>query len=265
MPGVLLLSLAFSARSARAEPSVWVIDDGEKIRRDATSTPFERGEQNPVWRPGAPVRLFAVRNESIAFQVVVEAGDAALDAVSVDLSELDGPASAKLAAPTLAPADAMRLVGRPIERFVEHFVSPRRASGGRTPGEALGWEPGSGPPSSAWVGPVPDALVPVELAAPWVPYPMRVEPRTNGIVWVDLNVPADQPAGAYAGLLDVRDGPRSLAAIRVELRIAEARLPESAVARDALLRSRGARPAYRRGRGVPSVEGPPRSPHRADA
>ncbi len=222
---VVALAIALATRGVRAAPSVWVIDDGEKIRRDATATPFERGEQNPVWRPGHPVRLFAMRNESVALQVVVEADDVRLDAVSVDLKELDATGGVKLAS-SLSPLDAMRLVGRPIERFVEHFVSPHRASGGRTPGEALGWEAGSGPPPSAWVGPVPDALVPIELAAPWAPYPMRIEPRTNGIVWIDLNIPADQPAGIYRGAIDARDGSRSLASIPVELTIADERLPD---------------------------------------
>ena len=78
--------LAFSAAMlvagrVQAAPAVWVVDDGEKIRRDATDTPFEHGVGNPVWQPGQPVRLFAMRNESVAMQVVVEADAAApLDA-----------------------------------------------------------------------------------------------------------------------------------------------------------------------------------------
>src|SRR5580700_8324466 len=70
-----LLSMAASVLwvgAAGAAPSVWVVDDGEKIRRDATSTPFERGEDNPVWSPGQTVRAFAMRNETIALQAIVE-------------------------------------------------------------------------------------------------------------------------------------------------------------------------------------------------
>src|SRR5258708_2254029 len=92
-----VVAIALVASSARATPSVWVIDDGEKIRRDATSTPFERGEQNPVWGPGRPVRAFAVRSEVIALQVVVEAGDAPLESVFVDLPELAEPGGRRLA------------------------------------------------------------------------------------------------------------------------------------------------------------------------
>lgn len=230
MPRLLLAALVVAtsagAADASAAPSVWVIDDGEKIRQDATSTPYERGVQDPVWHPGAAVRVFAMRGESVALQVVVEADDAALDAVTVDVRPLVAPGGAELAEPRLAPADAERDVGRPVERFVEHFVTVRRPSGGRTPGESLGWEAGAGPPPGAWVGPVPDALVPVELAAASSGYPMRVEPRRNGIVSIDVNVPPNQPAGSYRGAVDVRDGARALASIPVELEVVDARLPD---------------------------------------
>ncbi len=212
-------------------PHVWVIDDGEKIRRDATATPFERGDENPVWRPGQPARLFAMRGESIAFQVVVHAGDMPLDSVSVELRDLvkagdpDGP---RISERSVSRAEAGRIVGRPVERFVEHFVPVERESGGPTAGESLGWERGAGPPAGTWIGPVPDALIPVELAPPWLPYPMRIDPETNGIVWVDLNVPGNQPPAAYVGAIDVTEHGRSLASIPLELEVADARLPDEA-------------------------------------
>jgi hypothetical protein len=86
---VLLAPGAASAASGSASPTVWIIDDGEKIRADDVSTPLARGVNNPVWRPGEPARLFAMRNESVALQVVVETGDAELEGVTVELPELD--------------------------------------------------------------------------------------------------------------------------------------------------------------------------------
>jgi hypothetical protein len=206
-----LLAASASMPTARAAPSVWVIDDGEKIRRDATSTPFERGEQNPVWRPGEPVRLFGVRNEVLALQVVVEAGDAPLAAVTVDLR---GLASSEGATLTIQ------------RRFVEHFVVVRRASGGATPGESLGWEAGAGPAPGAWVGAVPDALIEIDHAPGWDPYPLRVEARTNGIVWIDLDVPRDQAPGTYRGAIDVASERGPLASIPVEVDVDSPVLPE---------------------------------------
>ncbi|HEX8789346.1 MAG TPA: glycoside hydrolase domain-containing protein [Polyangiaceae bacterium] len=213
------------AGRVQAAPSVWAVDDGEKIRRDAIDTPFEHGVDNPVWQPGQPVRLFAMRNESVAMQVVVEADAQALDGVTVDLLALDGPDGAHIA-DTGIPAHA---VGRPVERFVEHFVNVRRASGGKTAGESLGWEPGSGPAPYAWVGMVPDALIPVEHAPSWDAYPMHVEPRTNAVVWIDLNVPRDQHAGTYRGEVRVQAGKVPLATLPVELEVADAMLPDRTV------------------------------------
>jgi hypothetical protein len=228
---VLLSAVAAlcDAQHVAAGASVWVIDDGEKIRRDAISTPFERGEQNPVWRPGEPVRLFALRNESVALQVVVEADDRPLTQVTVSLPRLEGPNGARMLEGVESCPDGAQ---RPIERFVEHFVRVKRASGGSTPGESLGWEKGSGPPRGAWVGPVPDALVPVEAAQgarQWALYPMNIEPRSNGIVWVDFNVPRELPPALYRGVLDVRSAAGPLATIPVELDVVSAMLPDHSV------------------------------------
>jgi hypothetical protein len=82
------------------------------------------------------------------------------------------------------------------------------------------------------VGPVPDALVPVELAAargaPWIPYPMRIEARSNGIVWIDLNVPTTQAAGMYRGSIVVRQGSAALDTLPVELDVIDMALPAEA-------------------------------------
>jgi hypothetical protein len=220
-----------AARAAAAEPSVWVVDDGEKIRRDATTTPFERGEGNPVWRPGEPVRLVAMRNETVAMQVVVEADDDPIDGVTVDLDVLeneDGKRLGDTGAVKLGKGAAALPVGQPIERFVEHFVDVRRASDDTS--AHRGWEPGSGPAAGAWIGPVPDALVPVEHAPSWLPYPMSVEPRSNAIVWIDLNVPRAQAPGVYRSALVTRAHGRALSApIPVELEVVDATLPDRTV------------------------------------
>jgi glycosyl hydrolase family 123 len=211
---------------ARAAPSVWVVDDGEKVRRNAVATPLARGEGNPIWRPGGEVRVFAMRNESIGLQVVVHADDRPLESVTVDLDALVTGAGESLTSAAISREDADRIVGRPIERFVEEFVDVQRASGGRTAGESLGWEQGSGPDPAAWTGEIPDALVPVELAPPWAPYPMRIMPRTNGIVWIDLNVPADQSAGVYRGTIEVKSAGAGLSSVPIELDVLDARLPD---------------------------------------
>ena len=221
----LTLAALLSCRVASAAPSVWVIDDGEKIKEDATNLRFETGEDNPVWSPGQPVRLFALRGETVALQVVVEADDEALDGVTVDLDELRGPAGARIA-DTSETSDPSRFVGRDIERFVEHFFEVKRPSGNEMePRESIGWRAGSGPPAGKWTGSLPDALIPVEVSPRWRPYPLHVAPRRNGIVWIDVTVPASQPPGAYAGAISVASQRKVLAEIPVELEVVDAELP----------------------------------------
>src|SRR5262245_3680184 len=90
----LVIAVA-SARQADAfEARAWAVDDGARIRRGELDSPLARGDDNPVWRPGAPIRLSAFRDEVVAFQIVIEAGDSALSDVAVDLPKLVGASGA---------------------------------------------------------------------------------------------------------------------------------------------------------------------------
>jgi hypothetical protein len=222
------VALALAApRVATGAPLVWAIDDGEKIKADAPPGPLAAGVGNPVWSPGQPLRLFAMRNETVAFQIVVAADAAPLAGVSVELDALATATATIANAP--GATDPTRYVGRPIERFVEHFLDVTRPSGGRDPRESLGWAPGSGPTAGRWVGKLPDALIPVEVAPAWSPYPMSIAPQTNGIVWFDVTVGKAQPPGVYKGTVAVKAGGAPLASLPVELEVVDVTLPERPV------------------------------------
>jgi MYXO-CTERM domain-containing protein len=223
----LLLAGCLVTATARGAPSVWVIDDGEKIKRDATASPFAAGIDNPVWSPGQPIRLFALRNETVAIQVVVTADATPLGAVAVDLDRLLGPPNDAIQNAAGA-TDPTKFVGRPIERFVEHFFDVTRASGANyDPSTSLGWYPGSGPAPGTYTGWLPDALIPVEVAPSWSPYPLAVGANTNGIVWIDITVPASQRPGTYTGDVVVAEGGTQLASIPIELEVVAATLPDN--------------------------------------
>jgi hypothetical protein len=222
-------AIVLQCEPALAAPTVWVIDDGEKIKQDATSLGLATGASNPIWAPAQPIKLFALRNETVAFQVVVQADTTtALDAVTVDLSALVGPAGAAIQNDPAA-TDPTSFVGRPIERFVEHYFNITRASGGSTAGESLGWAQGSGPAANAWTGLMPDALIPVEVAPSWDPYPMHVDANRNGVVWIDVTVPATQAIGEYSGTVSVAAAGQSIAALPLELDVIGATLPDRPV------------------------------------
>ncbi|MBS2012657.1 MAG: DUF4091 domain-containing protein [Deltaproteobacteria bacterium] len=222
------LTLALRGAAADAAPAVWAVDDGEKIKEDASSRAgLAVGESNPIWSPGAPIRLFAMKNETVAFQIVVAADDAPLSGVTVDLAALsNGDATIANAKDATDPT---RFVGRSIERFVEHVFDVPRASGGKDPGESLGWERGAAPSPGAWTGRLPDALVPVEVAPPWSPYPLEIAPRKNGMVWIDVTVDSTRPAGVYRGTVIVKSKEATLASLPVELDVLDAVLPERPV------------------------------------
>ncbi len=211
-------------RVADAAPLVWAVDDGEKIRADVAPPALAQG--NAIWAPGQPIRLFAARNETVAFQIVVSADTQPLAGVTVDLEALAGPARI---ANTSGATDPTRYVGRPIERFVEHYLAIPRPSGGKAPRESLGWAPGSGPEPTKWTGLVPDALIPVEVAPAWAPYPMAIAAHRNGAVWIDVAIGKDDPPGSYRGSVVVKSGAEQLATLPIELEIADVTLPDRPV------------------------------------
>lgn len=94
----------------------------------------------------------------------------------------------------------------------------------------MGWRNGSGPAEGAYTGWVPDALVPVEWAPAWAPYPMAVPAGQNRIVWVDVLVPRGQAPGGYRGQVTVRAGDALLAEVPVELRVGAPVMPARPVA-----------------------------------
>jgi hypothetical protein len=198
------------ASPARAA-TVWAIDDGERVARDGVGSPLARGVDNPVWRPGQPIRLFALRDEVVAFQVVVEADATPLAGVTVDAA-FDGATSIR------------------IERFVEHFFDVPRPSSARGTDHCIGWDSGAGPPPGRYTGVVPDALIPVELAPAWSPWPLRVGARRNGVVWIDVTVPRDQRPGVVHGRVVARAAGRELASLPLELEVLPATLPARPVA-----------------------------------
>jgi hypothetical protein len=196
--------------------AAWVVDDGRRIRQEDTNSPLAKGYGNPLYRPGEPVRLAALRGEVVAFQVIVEARGAPLHGATVDVS--------------LSPQGSAQGRQPRIERFVENYVRvTQRSRDKKTPGGALGWSPQARPPDSLQLGSVPDALVPVELAASFCPYPFDVAPRSTGAVWVDVTVPDDAAAGESVGEILVRADGVEVARIPLSLRVHDAQLPYRAV------------------------------------
>lgn len=207
LAGLVISGICVPLR-AGAAPVVWATDDGEKIKEDApASSGLAIGANNPVWSPGAPIRLFATRNETVAFQVVI-AADEPLASVTVDVEALDV---------------------KSIDRFVEHVFDVSRQSGGKDAGESLGWEIGSAPANHKYTGRMPDALIPIAIAPAWSPYPMSIGAKKNGVVWIDLAIEKTKPPGLYKGNVVVKSGGSAIATLPLELDVIDAVLPDRPV------------------------------------
>lgn len=210
--GAALTALAAGSAAAAADPRAYVVDDLSRLRTTDVDSPLARGERNAVWAPGGAVRLSALRDEVVAVQVIVEAGDAPLGGVRVDVVP-------SVAGPRVR-ADA----------FVESYVEVRtRSRNAKRPAESLGWVPAARPADGAMLGWVPDALVPIDVAerraAAWAPYPLAVPARELRAVWLDLAVARDAAAGPWRAELRVASDAGPLATIDLEIAIRDATLP----------------------------------------
>jgi hypothetical protein len=218
-----LIPLIFLFPSPSGFGQVWVIDDGEKIKRDSTTLRFEQGIDNPIWSPGQPIRLFAFKNETVAFQVIIEAENSDLTSITLDLDTLYGPSGSII---HNTSSDPSQFVGRYIERFVEHYFHIDRQSG--SPWDnTLWWGSGnSGPENGTWTGWMPDALIPVEIAPEWSSYPLQIEKGHNGVVWIDITILQNQQTGIYTGKISVKNGDTLLEELDIELEIHDVTLPD---------------------------------------
>lgn len=226
---VVLGMMLGAAAPARAELArVWAVSDGEKIGADDTGHPLAAG--NAVFDAETrTVRLFGLRNETVAFQVVLEGGGADTEGASVQLAAVGPVRNAG------ATDDPDRyFVGRHIEIFHEPMLPLSERS------HSIPWAPGTDAEPEVELGPIPDPLEPHRA-------PVTVPAGENRVFWVDLWIPRDAPAGRHAGELVVRAPgcPDDMCRLGVELEIGDAALPEVAATRTMLFYSGGdERPKY---------------------
>ena len=185
---------ATQAGAATAAPRVFVVDDEVRLRRQDAARVRERGQ------PLAPVGLVdlsAFRGETVAFQVVVVAGSAAVGSVAVALSAFSGGGT-----------------GPRAEIFREHYLPVRaRSRNDRRPDESLGWLPAARP------------LVPARLdAGPVAPGP-AVPAGDTGATWIDVDVPETAAPGLYQATGEVSGDGAPLARFTLRVQVAAPSLP----------------------------------------
>jgi hypothetical protein len=179
---------------------VVVLDDGEKVVGD-----FARALPKSVWPAPGPVDLFALRGETIGFQVVVDA-ERPLTGVHATLVE-ERAADA-------GDGDALE-----IDVFGERFVPVLRPSYNERYAGSLAFTAAAAPDPAAFVGPIADPLVPgdVDVAA-----------HGRGALWIDVYVPSRARPGRRALRLHVSSREGALADRAVAVDVLDGDLPYAA-------------------------------------
>ena len=208
-----LLAVALACTGLCAPPAhagvrrVWAVNDGVKVDRDARDHPARAA--NSAW-DGRRVRVFAARNEVLAFQLIVEADAVGIQKLAVSLPRLVGPAGSTLVYRPPA-ADPTDYVDRPIQLFVAHYMRvamPSHASWVYARGSA------AAPVDPTGCKPV--QLVPENAAKGGLPVAVGAD-HTQAI-WLEIYTGRGRAAGVYTGSIAIEaDGVRQTVPIELEL------------------------------------------------
>jgi Domain of unknown function (DUF4091)/Family of unknown function (DUF6067) len=196
----LLLNSLIHASPAKAPVDIWTVADCVRINPQTNkayedNTVYDHDlkgnyrDQNSVWdRSQNLVRLFAGRNEVVAFQIVLET--AGLSGIQVLVGDLRH-SKTKNTIPSRSHIEVFR------EWYVEikkKTTDETTASAGHTLG--LGW--------------YPDALVPIHSGSGYG-QPFQVPDKLNPVpgeksqaFWVDIYVPKSAEAGLYRGKVQIQ-------------------------------------------------------------
>jgi len=213
---ILVLALSLLSSDAHADVRrVWAVGDGDKVERDEKNHPASA--RNAVW-DGRVVRLFAARNEIIAFQVIVEADGDGIGQLSVRLPELVSATDRITYQPP--GADPTNSVGRPIQIFTTNYMLVSDVSNA-----SWVFERGSPAAPSDPTGWKPVQLVPENARRGRGGMPVSIKKNENQAVWIEIYVETARAPGTYRGTISVQTD-HTRRSLPVELQVFDFALPD---------------------------------------
>ncbi len=208
---VLMIAGMISCGPPSGISRVWVIDDGEKIKKEDTSNSLSSDPANAVWNNNA-VNLFGARNEIIAFQIIIQADKTGVDQVDVKVSDLKNGNSV-IPGSEASPSDPFDYRGKYVELFTEHYLNMVKRS------PPLWFFSETAVPPAYYTGWVPDCLIPFSAPSGKGGAPFRIEPEMNQGVWVDILIPENAVAGNYSGDVAIIVAGKKYKTIPVSIRV----------------------------------------------
>lgn len=177
---------------------VWVVGEMVNLTRRTA-----RADDPSIYdaQRGA-VRLFAAANETVSFQIVIDAGKDGADGVRLAWNDLEAAGGLKIETANL---QAFRGVPVRVSEYPPWYL--------RLVDDI--------PSSTDFY----DALIPLD--APQAGQPYRLPPQERMLLWVDVYVPRDAKAGDYAGSVTVRSGPTQQRRLELALKVYEFVLPDA--------------------------------------
>ncbi len=259
-PGKHILNLAETGRDDLAQPAarldehtaspavltgVWANNGEDKVTQDELRATQGRDVTNAVW-DGTTIRLFGGRNETVAFNLILESG--ARDAVqtSVRFDTLQGQNGEKgIVSRPASRQTLFNFIDRPIELFYVRYLQirgvgrllympdyderhvperlrlpftlPKGTSQGRFEDR---------PDANKFY---PDIAVPIEAVGSFT-----IKKEQNQSIWIDIYIPRDLPEGTYTGQVLVSEGETNTFAVPVTLQVLPFTLPDQPSARTML-------------------------------
>lgn len=179
---------------AQAELVIWCVGDAQKIK------PYDNPEEVNFFWDGKErtVRLYAAKNEYVAFQIIIKASGEKLSQVNVTAEDF---------------RNGDKLISKDyIDLFREHYLKVTTpSSSDKIPVE------------DAEIGEYPTQMVP--FYAPKMGAPFEIEQGRNQPVWVDVYIPEDAYAGEYESYFTITAEGKEPIEIRVMLTVWDFMLP----------------------------------------
>ena len=215
--------------------ALWANDGGDKVpMEDVRATANAEAVKNSAW-DGTTINLFGAQNEVVSFCLVLEAGTAPAQAVSVSFQTLAGPGGATISGKAAAGDALFDWRGRNIELFYVRYLpikglsltaygqyderhAPQRFQRPWT-GEGIG--------SGTWTDrpdhdkSYPEIAVPLELVPAFT-----IAAGHSQCVWADVYIPKLATPGTYSGQITVSENGTSTHTVPVSLVVRNFTLPD---------------------------------------
>jgi len=226
--------------------SVWANNGQDKVTKDELRASSDANSvPNSVW-DGEKITLFGAKNETLAFNLILEAMSENVENIKVEVSTLRGPGGSLISTQPVDCSDIsgdeclklFNYTGRNIELFYVRYLQIKGVS--RMAYDSSYYDERHAPkrfqrPIGDYFTGVgtwsdrpdhdkfyPDIAVPLELHTPF-----SISEGMNQSIWSDIYIPKESLSGLYTGTVNIFEHGRQTMQIPLEIRVRDFELPDT--------------------------------------